>query len=105
MLGSLADLQRRPLRPCLFLAAWFEAEPATVEALALELGLVFDDRLFYGLVFYNSGVDATGLRLGLPLGAGSLDAIAEAALFLAIVSFAWPTRGGCHCWKTGVSSK
>jgi len=39
MLGSLADLQRRPLRPCLFLAAWFEAKPATVEALALELGL------------------------------------------------------------------
>ena len=39
MLGSLADLLRRPLRPCLFLDAWFQAEPTTVEALALELGL------------------------------------------------------------------
>ena len=48
---------------------------------------------------------ATGVALGLPLGAGSLDAIAEAALFLAIVSFAWPTRGGRHCWKTGVFGK
>ena len=41
------------------------------------------------------------LRLGLPLGAGSVGALAEAALFLAIVGFAWPTRGGRQCWKVG----
>jgi hypothetical protein len=27
--------------------------------------------------------------------------LVEAALFLAIVGFAWPTRGGRQCWKTG----
>ena len=41
------------------------------------------------------------LRLDLPLVVGSADALAEAALFLAIVGFAWPTHGGCQCWETG----
>ena len=41
------------------------------------------------------------LRLGLPLLVGSEGALAEAALFLAIVGFAWPTRGGFQYWKTG----
>ena len=40
------------------------------------------------------------LRLGLPLVAGSTGIFAEAALFLAIVGFAWPTRGGRQCWET-----
>ena len=40
------------------------------------------------------------LRLGLPLGAGSTGALAEAARFLTVVGFAWPTRGGRQCWKT-----
>ena len=37
------------------------------------------------------------LRLSLPLGVGSAGALAEAALFLAIVGFAWPTRDGRQC--------
>ena len=40
------------------------------------------------------------LRLGLLHGVGSTGALAEAALFLAIVGFAWPTRGGRQYWKT-----
>jgi len=39
------------------------------------------------------------LHLGLSLGAGSAGALAEVALFLAIVGFAWPTRGEHQGWK------
>ena len=45
------------------------------------------------------------LRLVLPLGVGSAGALAKAALFLAIVGFAWPTRGGRQCWKVVLSSR
>ena len=41
------------------------------------------------------------LRLGLPLGVGSAGALVEAILFLTILGFAWPIRGGRQCWKTG----
>ena len=37
------------------------------------------------------------VRLGLPLVVVSVGALAVAALFRAIVGFAWPTRGGCQC--------
>ena len=41
------------------------------------------------------------VRLGLPLVDVSADALAEAALFHAIVGFAWSTRGGRQCWDNG----
>ena len=40
------------------------------------------------------------LRLGHLLVKGSVGVLAKAALFLAIVGFAWPTRGVGQCWKT-----
>jgi hypothetical protein len=40
------------------------------------------------------------LRLGLPLRAEAADALVEALLFLAIVGFSWPTRGGRQCWNS-----
>jgi hypothetical protein len=39
------------------------------------------------------------LRLDLPLLVGSGGALVKATLFLA--GFAWATRGGRQCWKTG----
>ena len=41
------------------------------------------------------------LRLGRLLVKGSVGVLAKAALFLAIVGFAWPTCGGRQCWKMG----
>jgi hypothetical protein len=41
------------------------------------------------------------LRLGRPIVEGFAAVLVGAALFLAIMSFGWPTRGGHQCWKTG----
>ena len=38
---------------------------------------------------------------GLPLLVDFEGALVKTALFLAIVGFAWPTRGGRQCWKMG----
>jgi len=39
------------------------------------------------------------LHLGRPLVEGSMEILAEAALFLAIMGLAWATRSGRQCWK------
>jgi hypothetical protein len=39
------------------------------------------------------------LRLGRPLAEGSAGVLVGAALFLGIVGFVWPTRGGHQCCK------
>lgn len=41
------------------------------------------------------------LCLSLPLATSSEVSLAETALFIAIVGFAWPTRVGRQCRKTG----
>jgi hypothetical protein len=41
------------------------------------------------------------LRLGLPLALELDGALSWAALFLSIVGFYWPTRGGRQCWNSG----
>ena len=45
------------------------------------------------------------LCLGRHLIEGSTGTLVEAALFLAIVGLAWPTRGGHQCWKMVLSSR
>ena len=62
--------------------------------------LIIRSIFFYDWLFDTSSIGVGALHLGLPLVVGSEGALAEAALFLAIVSFAWPTRGGRQCWKT-----
>ena len=53
----------------------------------------------------GSGVSIVGICLGHPIVEGSADVLVGATLFLRIVGFAWPTRGGRQCWKVALSSR